>query len=503
MKNKLKIVAGYIKRLYIINDDVEYLYNKLYSMSTSEKNIKSILENFYNEYNTKIEVDIDTFIKTVNRIYEDISDNLNEELLNKKQVARSFGNEYRIKDKHNFEKMTYPLFLFINNLYFKLLKNNCERVFFFAREGQFLKKLFDKYQEAIEGPKIKTEYLYVSRASTFLGTLKSLDEENFDALFVQYPHMSIDTFCKNLGFSEEEIIKIIDIVKVNIFEIIYDLKDKEVFKKLTANEYFIKLYEEKRQKSKENFLKYLDGFKILNEKELHIVDVGWKGSIQNNLQKCIPHIKVHGYYVGLVHYGEVFDYEKKEAVLFEYTAHKISNNGYLYNSNRPFFEIFLDADHGSTVNYVTKNGKTEPVLNELEKEQIMYNNHIKPIQSAIYNKFEKLLNILKYGYYDIETIEKMFNLKFFELNFVSSKSELEEFNALYHYENFGVMNYSTFKRNTKLNIKQKIKAYLRFHRFIQNDETWQCLKLYNSNMYLGRLMLIIYKKMRLKKNNVI
>ena len=77
-------------------------------------------------------------------MYEKISNKLELELLNKKEVKQLFKNEYNKKDLHNFEKMTYPLYLFINNLYYRLIKNNSEKVFFFAREGQFLKRLFDK-----------------------------------------------------------------------------------------------------------------------------------------------------------------------------------------------------------------------------------------------------------------------------------------------------------------------------------------------------------------------
>ena len=64
---------------------------------------------------------------------------------------------------------------------------------------------------------------------------------------------------------------------------------------------------------------------------MHVVDVGWKGSIQSNIQKIIPHTKIVGYYLGLVNYEEFDLYEKKKAILFENTPYHKTNNCYLYN----------------------------------------------------------------------------------------------------------------------------------------------------------------------------
>ena len=284
---------------------------------------------------------------------------------------------------------------------------------------------------------------------------------------------------------------------------INDIRTSKEFRVLLKMKSFVKLYDEKRLSAKKRFLEYLNQFEINKESVLHIVDVGWKGSIQNNIQKILENKVIQGYYLGLVHYGDIVDYEKKLPVLFEYTNEHISTNGYLYNGNRPFFEIFLDADHGSTVNYEKNENKIFPVLNNQKKELEMFEKYIRPVQDNMFEKYVKLLDILKYSFYNNILIEKKINRKFFLLNFSPTKNEAEEFNKYYHFENFGVMNYSQFKKNEKLGFFIKIKKYVRFHDFIRNDETWQYLKLYNARMHMGKVVLYLYKKSIMKKHDII
>lgn len=496
--NELKILAASIQKMYLENEDVNDIFNILKDVDNKDNIYKALSKKY------KIKEKENEFQKVIlNFLLSIKNSNINNNFLDYDDIEQKFKNEYNKKENYNFEKMTYPLFLFTEKLYYKLSKDNIQKVYFLAREGQFFKKLFDLYQENIIGPKIESCYLYVSRASTFLGTLENINKENFSSLFTQYPNMSLITFCQNLGFNEKEIKSLEKQINEDFAKDIVDLKNSNIFKKLISNKNFIKLYDEKRIKAKDMFTKYLEQFGESTSGKMALVDVGWKGTIQNNIQKIFPNKEIKGYYLGLVHYDKVYDYVKKDAVLFENTPQKVSKNGYLYNSNRSIFELILLANHGSTLNYVIKNGQVEPVLNTQQKELDLYNKQIKPIQDNILQKFKNIVTILKYGYYDNLKIEKAFNYKFFELMFNPSKKEINEYNSFYMYENFGVMNYSTFNNKNKTSFKNKLKNYRHFRSFIQNDDSWQYLKLHNNNMYFGKIILYLYKKKSFKKNNVI
>ena len=498
-----KIISAYIAEF--INGDVSAIQVYNYIKEESYSDVYSIIDALYNKYGTLLKMDYEVYNQVFNNILLDIKKNIkniNDNLFDDKLVIEKLKKQIQSKEEHNFEKMTYPLFLFTKNLYYDLVKNNAKTVYFFAREGQFMKTLFDIFQNSVVGPKIKSEYLYVSRASTFLGTLKSIKQEKFDSLFIQYSNMSLTTFCQNISFKEKDILELESLLKIDFKKEIIDIKNSQEFKLLTKNAKFIQKYDNIRETAKELFIRYLDQFGNDYKKKMFVVDVGWKGTIQNNIQKILPKTKIMGYYLGLVHYADITNYETKKAILFENTLSKKSKNGYLYNSNRSIFEVILAADHGSTINY--KAGKRiVPVLNNQDKEKELFINNIKPIQNNIINKFTKLVDILKYSYYDVFEVEKLINHEFFKLMFKPSKNEINEYNTFYHFENFGVMNYSFFKKNNKITLKQKLKNYRHFRAFIQNDDSWQYLKLHNNKMHLGKIVLYFYKKRSFKKQDVI
>lgn len=492
-------LASFICDMYIENGDVQNIYNKL--IASKERDILEVLEDIYDSSFENLIYSKKYFVNNLNLIYKSICES------SKKSVNDNYVEDFNTivarKENYIFEKLAYPLYLFIKNLYYKLLRDGAKKVFFLSREGQFMKKMFDTFQDESVGPKLKTEYLCVSRASTFLGTLKNISDESFDILFNQYPNLSLEKFCKNLAFSEKEIDKLAENSDYNFKINILNIKDSKEFRELINNPYFVELYNKKREEAKSLFVNYMASFGDDYKEKIYIVDVGWKGTIQNNIQKMLPNTIVNGYYLGLMNYAPIKDYNSKFPILFEHTLVYRSPNCYLYNSNRSIFEIILAADHGSTKKYEkSSEGKVIPVFQNEEMEMKMYKEKIKPIQDNIFDVYFSLVSILNTPFYNRKSIEKSINRKFFELIFNPSNKEVLEYKSFYHFENFGIMNYSKFNDNLNKSIFKKLKNYLHFRQFIQYDDTWQYLKLYNNNMKLGIRFVYLYKLRTFKKMDI-
>lgn len=499
LDENLSWLASFICDMYLDNKDAKRVYDQL--VDDKEKDFSKKLENFYDNNFENFMYSKNYFVKSLNNIYKTICENA------KKNINDSYVEDFNLivsrDENYIFEKLAYPLYLFTKNLYYNLLRDGAKTVFFLSREGQFMKKMFDFFQDSIVGPKIKTEYLCVSRASTFLGTLKDLNEEDFDSLFNQYPNLSLENFCKNLAFSKEEIEVLANKSEYNFKIDILNIKDSRKFREVINSPYFIKLYDKKRKEAHDLFTSYVASFGDDYKDKLYIVDVGWKGTIQNNIQKMFPNTIINGYYLGLMNYAPIKDYNSKFPILFEHTLIYRSPNCYLYNSNRSIFEIILAANHGSTKKY-EKNakGKIEPVFQNEEMEMKMYQEKIKPVQDNIFKVFTELVSVLNTPFYDRKAVEKTINRKYFELIFNPSKKEVLEYKSFYHFENFGVMNYSKFNEREQHSIMKKIKNYLHFRKFIQYDDTWQYLKLYNNDMKLGIKFVYWYKLRTFKKMDI-
>ena len=166
----------------------------------------------------------------------------------KKHTEENVNEAFKILSKsttNNFEHAIFTLYSFIEKLYYSLLREGKDEVFFLSREGEYLKKLFDAYVEKINYKKIKSHYLLVSRKATFLPSLNKIEDEDFGRLLKQYSYTSIVEFMKSLNFPQEEIDSILNSVK-------NDYKKNKL--KIKAILLVCKSYMKRIEKNKINYL---------------------------------------------------------------------------------------------------------------------------------------------------------------------------------------------------------------------------------------------------------
>lgn len=284
---------------------------------------------------------------------------------------------------------------FISLLYKELYKRGVKKVLFCSREGQLLKKLFDMYQMKIWGDeKIKTEYFYVSRRATILPSLEKFENEDFSIIFRQFKKIKLSDFLNSIGFYEKEICKISNECDVSLDDYISIDKCNEPYKKLSSCSSFLKLYNEKRLNQRTLFYRYLKqiGYSLCDEK-ITIVDIGWKGTIQDCIQRSLPSgCIVEGYYLGLrtKEFGCI-NRNLKHGILFYDYPDKCKNYDVL-EYNYMFYERIFVANHGPVIGYEMKNNLVVPIIKNDNDELLLFNFMIK-FQEKLLNAFDKLLNL--------------------------------------------------------------------------------------------------------------
>ena len=282
---------------------------------------------------------------------------------------------------------SYSLSLFFLRLLNRLRETKQKDVFFLAREGEFLKKAFDRYLYINNCESIRTHYLYVSRKATLMPSLDSLDKEGFKRIFRQTTALSVETFLKALNFPLD--------ARKEIFSCLHDIDCKKVhphfdqhmvFFDLCKQRKFRKLYEEQRKSTREALISYIKTFGVdFAHFELALVDVGWKGTIQDNLYHVFNGmVKIRGFYMGLTGLGDIQINNMKEGLLFSVAPVKSKEYGTWLN--REFYERFMRASHGMTLCYRMNESGGYPVLEEINTENEAYH-FVRPTQ-------EKLLAIL-------------------------------------------------------------------------------------------------------------
>ena len=344
-------------------------------------------------------------------------DNYKSDSLIPKQLGiqvkyRKYENPYNVIDKTIFKREVKQILFsnsidnalsgyagemiyFISKLYKELHCNKVKKVLFCSREGQLIKKLFDMYQIETWGKAtIESIYFYVSRKATILPSLDEFSNEEFKMIFRQFKKLKVKDFLESIGFSNDEIVFVCQSIKESTESEISINKDNTIYIKLLRNDNFLDLYNKKRMNQKGLFYRYLNelGYSLENER-IAIVDIGWKGTIQDCIQRSLPeNCTVEGYYLGLrtLEFGCI-NSELKHGLLFTDYPEKCRNYSVLEH-NYMFYERIFAANHGPVVGYRLENNKIVPVINNTAEELKLYN-YIKPFQDNLLIAFEKLVRL--------------------------------------------------------------------------------------------------------------
>ena len=369
--------------------------------------------------------------------------------------------------KAQFPEMGITLYAFTRKLISDLRQGGVKDIFFLSREGELLINLFDRLQRKMYAPeeRIRAHYIKVSRRATFLMSLKPLEEEDFFVLFRQYRRIAPSEFLRSLALDPYINDIAADIGETReVFDTrCEDLPTNPIFEAIRTSAIFQKIYEQERTRRSSNFKSYFEQFgSDLSNLQLHVVDVGWKGSIQDNLYNWFTstygsHAKVFGYYLGLVATGNAHELNVKNGLLLS-TLKTFSQGAEIYNENRALFEILLPASHGSADDYIRCEDGTVEAKTEIYVEEAMIEAHVRPIVNTFMNFVYVAIDFLDHHGYDLDVV--MLDALHFHkrMNFSPTQTEMDWFHSISHVENFGLFEASRFTGNAPLpNLIDRVK----------------------------------------------
>ncbi len=281
-----------------------------------------------------------------------------------------------------YSNYAFLFYLAMENLYRDMVEEKISDIYFLSREGEFLKKLFDSYLERREDTRIKSHYLYVSRKATYPATLKELSVEEF-SLLRKYKKFSIRDFTDNVGIFSEGDTSFFE--EINIDERINNFFESEQFLKLKEAHEFIELYEKSRKENIAKLKRYFEEQGLVDgDKTVVVADVGWNGTMQDNIFKIVGK-KCRGYYIGVLGDADSLEENMKKGLIFSENPYR-TKDCEVWKYDHTFMERLLWASHGATEGYLEDSGKIMPVLKEYESEKNNYS-MILPVQKALLEKF--------------------------------------------------------------------------------------------------------------------
>lgn len=292
-----------------------------------------------------------------------------EKTINEK-LMEIFEKQFK---ENPFSNCGFSLYLFMRELIDYVEKNKVKDLYFCSREGEFFKKIFDLLIQQ-NGISIRTHYLLVSRKSTFLPSLnKDIKKEKFETLKKSTADcLSLSEFVTALGLQcrDYSLYKHTDMEKV-----IPHFWESKEFDSLKNDSKFSEKYEKAVISEKKEFEQYLESIGIRKDnKNINIVDIGWKGTIQDNLYNYFEeNMTINGLYYGIE--GDVFTSFHNKKYGLVYSDVPIKNEYFsIYSTNHRMLERLLQASHGTANCYregkciLAEFGEEEKKLYDLMRE---------------------------------------------------------------------------------------------------------------------------------------
>ena len=340
--------------------------------------------------------------------------------------------------KLGFEIFGVFLIGFCKWIHENITKEKINNIFFLARDGYIVKEVYDKLY-----PNENTKYLYISRKSLVLPSIKSYNTNEIIDSLILPPSFKIDDILSLLNID-------IDKVKSKINK--YDLNKIYYRKKLNEYNDIKKLIDDLKDIIIKNIKEQEDYFtKYLKDEEFKdkvaIIDIGWHNSIQNYFIKINDKFKLNtrifGYYVGVYDNAKkVKEPHKAKGYLYEY--YKDNDLQYKTFSFVSLLESMFLKNEGTTLSYKKINNQIKPVIDSnnienkiiesFQKGAIDFVDYFinKKIDINIINKNIAMNNLIEFGLNPKKEDIKLFGNMIFE-NF--SYNSLINFNKsnLYYY----------------------------------------------------------------------
>ena len=487
----LKELLDYLKipvKIEKIYSSADYLLNKrtgnLYKKAEEELKIKPedhihVGDNVYSDIEMAKSLGIET-IKTTKQEFDFVP-----------EKGRKLGFDLSCvkKDESSKENRLFntgvdlaPLLYFYGySIVEYAIKNKIPTVYYATREGETFIKIHELIKEnnpfGVEVP--NCDIIEVSRMGTFSASLKEFSITELLRLWSQYREQSMKALFKTLAIDIKPYQKYMDKYDIDIEEKIicpwFDIRVQE----LCLDEEFTKQVNKEIKRKKEEILEYFEKSKgiVNDDKPMFMVDIGWRGTIQDNLAYIFTNKKIGGYYLTLY---DFYNIQPKHTYKLSFIDDKEIRDNEVA-SMITLLEWIYNPGTGSVTGY--KDGKA--IRRAKEDETKVVSKYIKPMQEGMFEAAKVINEYMKYHPYEAEETKQYVYDLIRKTKVNPSKELIEAYYSMVFNDTFGTAEY--VEKDDKLTAMQKLNIFK--CRNMLRDETWkEAFIVYNNLGYMNVLL---------------
>ena len=360
------------------------------------------------------------------------------------------------------------------------IKNKIDKVYYATREGETFIKMHDIIKEnnpfGVELP--ESDIIEVSRMATFSASLKEFSIPELLRLWSQYRVQSMKALFKTMAIDIENYKSYLGKYDLNPDENIVDPWFDLRVQNLCADKEFTDKIQLELDRKRKELLEYFENKKKIknDEKEMFMVDIGWRGTIQDNLAHIFTNKKIGGYYLTLY---DFYNLQPKNTYKISYLDDKNIRDNEVA-SMITLLEWIYNPGTGSVVEY--KQG--EAIRRAKEEETDIVKKYIKPMQEGMIEGAKIINEYMKYHPYEAEETKGYVYDLIRRTKTNPSKELIEAYYSMVFNDTFGTAEY--VEKDDKLTTMQKLNIFK--CRDMLRKEPWkEAFIVYNDIEYMNAL----------------
>ncbi|MEM6598186.1 MAG: hypothetical protein AAF635_08460 [Cyanobacteria bacterium P01_C01_bin.69] len=274
------------------------------------------------------------------------------------------NHEHSLKDAdslyaYGYELMGMSYSVYVHQVIEQVAALDIDHVIFVAREGYLFKEIYRMLQAGLpeaRRAKATTSYAYLSRLSTFLASTPQLTTREIELITYKFNQKGLWSALKYVGLPVEEFQPLAEAHGIEIRQPVRAYwNDQKLIGFLNDHRVQDKVWLYHKQ-AYDNLYTYLEQCQFWGKhRKVALVDIGWDGTIQDNLVRSFNHLPefplVHGLYFGRRNMKPVLRYSGSFSNGFVFDRRNYDINGESIQSCATLFEKGAGAPHASTVGH--------------------------------------------------------------------------------------------------------------------------------------------------------
>lgn len=283
-----------------------------------------------------------------------------------------------------YEVLGPALTVFVHNVAEQARKDNIEALFFVARDGYAIKKIYEALQSNIyaESGLPPCRYMCLGRLPVRLASLHELTYAKImevHAYIARFPGKSVTLgdILGSYGLERGSFINVAKQYEMDLNEPIIDPAQNEKLHQLLRSNEFQEIVRRKSAEARELLRNYLAGIGFMGKKKVAVVDANAEGLTQTILDMIFSNGKdypeVNRYYFNLLtlnvksRTGTNLDLSRVTGIVSDWRRDSKNEQGPLQLLGM-FIELFSHPNHGVTVGYKRVGGRIVPVFRKTPQE---------------------------------------------------------------------------------------------------------------------------------------